>query len=76
VKGDKVEVIYQVGEKAITHVVEAERNGQTVDIREPKGQARMYDFAVVGKTGKDAAVHSFAKDNVIAIIDHRSATET
>lgn len=70
-KGDKVVVWYRLGDKASQHTITAEKAGQTISIDKPKGSNGMWEFSVLNKAENPVAVHSFAQDAVIAIIDER-----
>jgi hypothetical protein len=72
-KGDKVEVVVDVGDGTRSFFVEAQAAGRSVQVRQGAGNERsLLLVELVGKTGKVVKTDRFALGRVVALIEERA----
>lgn len=67
-KGDKVEIILQVGEKAEKYIAEATANGEKVEVDRPKNSGTV-EVVVMNRNDKPRQTWTFRSDAVLAVVE-------
>lgn len=71
-RGDRVEVLVDVGDGVRTFDVEATKAGRRVEVNSSRGTV---DVVEVTRTGKEIRTASFMSNRVVAIVEHPAGEE-
>ena len=72
VRGDKVEVLVDVGDAVRTFEIEATRDGRRVEVATVRGNVHVSE---VTRHGKEVRTAQFIASRVVAIVEHPAAEE-
>lgn len=71
-RGDKVEILVDVGDTVRAFEVEATKDGRRVEIATVRGNVRVSE---VTRTGQEVRTAQFMAARVVAIVEHPAAEE-
>jgi predicted phosphodiesterase len=72
VRGDKVEVLVDVGDSVRTFEIEATKDGRRVEVATVRGNVHVSE---VTRHGKEVRTAQFISSRVVAIVEHPAAEE-
>ena len=72
VRGDRVEVLVDVGDGVRTFEIEATKDGRRVEVGTARGHVRVSE---VTRTGQEVRMAEFMAARVVAIVEHPAAEE-
>lgn len=73
VRGDKVEVLVDVGDSVRAFEIEATKDGRRVEVATVRGNVHVSE---VTRYGKEVRTAQFIASRVVAIVEHPAAEET
>jgi len=72
VKGDRVEVLIDVGDGVRTFEIVATKDGRRVEVATVRGHVQVTE---VTRTGQDVRSAQFMQSRVVAVVEHPAAEE-
>lgn len=72
-RGDRVEVLVDVGDGVRTFEIEATKDGRRIEVATVRGNVRVSE---VTRTGQEVRTAQFISSRVVAIVEHPAAEES
>jgi hypothetical protein len=73
VKGDRVEVLIDVGDGVRTFEIVATKDGRRIEVATVRGHVQVTE---VTRTGQEVRSAQFMQSRVVAVVEHPAAEET